>query len=390
MRIGIAKPDHGIRGGFEIVLERLVAELDEQGHRVEVVGPDARRLPKEPYGVQVPPAVWDAAPEFFRYATLFEAFSLIDARDHDVVVTTQPPSFAIEHPRKLALFFHHHRVYYDLADVYMKAGFAPPLVHAAAMERVHALDKPCLDDVKWFLAGSQHVADRLQLYNDAGARTSVCHVGLKYGVIPDPPPPPEEGIVLCVTRHEFPKRPELVVHAMKLLPERRCVIVGAGGRLAWAKTLDGRLAAHPSTEAADQLWLQGDVPPPEPQPQGSNIRFATEVDDAELSALYLDASVVVAPAYREDYGLTALEAMAHGRPVIVCEDGGGLADMVEHEVTGLVVGPSGSAIADGIDRILDDHEFRRRLGRNGLDEARKYTWGRTMTEFRVGLEAVMA
>ena len=46
-----------------------------------------------------------------------------------------------------------------------------------------------------------------------------------------------------IGRHEFPKRAELAVAAAHLLPHRRFILVGSGGRLAWARSIDARLAA---------------------------------------------------------------------------------------------------------------------------------------------------
>lgn len=389
MRIGIAKPDYGIRGGFEIVLDRIVRELECAGHEVGWLSPAVRHLPPEPYGVAVPAEVWNAAPEYFRYMSLFEAFQLLDASTYDLLLATQPPSFAVPHPRKLALFFHHHRLYYDLAEMYVRAGFAPADLHRAGVERIRALDQPAMDEVGWFLAGSEHVAERLERYNGAADRTSVCHVGLKYDVVREPAPAPADGPVLCVTRHEFPKRAELMVHAMKLLPSRAGVIVGTGGRLGWAKELDRRLSADASVDP-EALWLVSDLPDDEEQPYDSNISFVDGIDDDELSSLYERSAVVVAPAYMEDYGLTALEAMAHGRPVVVCADGGGLVDLVAHEFNGLIVDPSGPAIAAAVDRLLTDHQLRRELSQNAAVYASGFSWERTMAEFEIGLQKVTA
>lgn len=86
------------------------------------------------------------------------------------------------------------------------------------------------------------------------------------------------------------------------------------------------------------------------------------VDDRRLDQLYRRAGCVVAPAYREDYGLTVLEAHARARPVIVCRDGGGLVDLVDDGVTGLVVEPTGRAIADAIAELRDDPTRQRRWG----------------------------
>ena len=78
---------------------------------------------------------------------------------------------------------------------------------------------------------------------------------------------------------------------------------------------------------------------------------------------YLErAAVVAVPSRREGFGFACAEAMAYGRPVVASAVGG-LLDLVEHEVTGLLV-PSGdvAALRSALQRLLGDRELRERLG----------------------------
>jgi glycosyltransferase involved in cell wall biosynthesis len=56
-------------------------------------------------------------------------------------------------------------------------------------------------------------------------------------------------------------------------------------------------------------------------------------DDAYLSALYSNADVVAVPSRQESFGQVALESLLSGTPV-VCFDGTGMDDFVEHKVNG--------------------------------------------------------
>ena len=60
-------------------------------------------------------------------------------------------------------------------------------------------------------------------------------------------------------------------------------------------------------EQADRLGL------------GEHVRFLHHVGDAALPALYNGAGVLVIPSFYEGFGLTALEAMACGTPVIAAQ-----------------------------------------------------------------------
>ncbi|WP_149535808.1 glycosyltransferase [Siccirubricoccus phaeus] len=65
---------------------------------------------------------------------------------------------------------------------------------------------------------------------------------------------------------------------------------------------------------------------------GPTIRFAGRVDGAEKAALYARSTALILPAV-EDFGITPLESMAAGRPVIALGAGGAL-DTVRPGVTG--------------------------------------------------------
>jgi len=77
--------------------------------------------------------------------------------------------------------------------------------------------------------------------------------------------------------------------------------------------------------------------------------------------------VAVLPSYREAQGLTILEAMALSRPV-VASNVGGIPEMVEDGVTGILVPPhDAEALTRAIARLLTDHPYADMIGRAGHD-----------------------
>jgi glycosyltransferase involved in cell wall biosynthesis len=81
-----------------------------------------------------------------------------------------------------------------------------------------------------------------------------------------------------------------------------------------------------------------------------------------LRPYYDRASIVVVPSRREGYGMVAREAMAHGRPVVATAVGG-LPDVVEDGVTGLLVPPGDvRALREALERLLGDPGLRSRVG----------------------------
>jgi glycosyltransferase involved in cell wall biosynthesis len=139
--------------------------------------------------------------------------------------------------------------------------------------------------------------------------------------------------------------------------DARLVIVGEGPERAsleariQAKGLDGRIA------------LRGRVP------------------DAGLRAAYASADAVVLPAVvdrrgdTEGLGVVLLEAMNFGVPV-VASDIGGITDIVEDGVSGLLVPPGdAAALAEALARVARDPALAARLGEAGRRRLReRFTW----------------
>lgn len=402
-RIGVIKPDFGSNGGFERLVHQLVEGLTGRGYDIEIVSFDARTRQDNVYGYPVPDVFRQWHDEVFQFLCHAEQTHRLNLDHYDLVVSTQPPTYLAKHPRVLGLFYHQARVFYDAAELFESAGYVNAEVHAHACEAVRSIDLGPARGVRHWLAGSEVVANRLKQYwsiDDAKIspyrHPPICDIPAVA-----PPLPEKSSNVVCVSRLEFPKRTELVVaalHALALGGNKQAhgFLVGGGSRSISHLGIDGRLAnGEINLDApAEVLWLnRGPTAEGWEEFQGEPsglVTFVGNVTDSERDEHYRSASVVVAPAWNEDYGLTALEAFAWGRPLVVCSDGGSLAEIVRHEVNGLIAEPTPQGIAAAIQRILDDPELAKRLtiaGRATLDD---YTLSNALDQFEHGINQAMA
>jgi glycosyltransferase involved in cell wall biosynthesis len=114
------------------------------------------------------------------------------------------------------------------------------------------------------------------------------------------------------------------------------------------------------------------------------VRRLGYVSDADRRALYGDASMLVLPSLEEGFGLTALEAMHVGVPVVASNRG------ALPEVLGsagiLVDAMDADAFSAAIVRLLDDEGFSAAQARAGRERAGQFTWeesaGRLLSAYR--------
>jgi glycosyltransferase involved in cell wall biosynthesis len=111
-------------------------------------------------------------------------------------------------------------------------------------------------------------------------------------------------------------------------------------------------------------------------PPGSSGRVAWlgHLDDDALAGVMSEADAFCLPSLFEAFGLTALEAMACGAPV-VASDRGALPEVVGE--AGLVVEPTAPELEKALARVLSDGELARALREAGRARAEEFTWDRT-------------
>ena len=112
-----------------------------------------------------------------------------------------------------------------------------------------------------------------------------------------------------------------------------------------------------------------------PEKLASRIEFCGRVDHHRLAAYYQDADFLVNPSLSESFGMSLIEAMACGLPVIASRVGG-MPEIVREKRTGLLISPGDlESLAAAMDWILIHHQERRDMaGAARRIAAQQFAW----------------
>ena len=122
----------------------------------------------------------------------------------------------------------------------------------------------------------------------------------------------------------------------------------------------------------------------EEYPVIERVRFLGYVAEEALPGLYAHAACFVLPSHDEGFGLSALEAMACGSPVIV-SNGGALPETVGE--AGLVFDLStADGLREALAECLGNRRLRSILIEKGLERAKQFSWEKTAQIVRTSLD----
>lgn len=138
------------------------------------------------------------------------------------------------------------------------------------------------------------------------------------------------------------------------------------GRFSPQKGIATLLAAAASSGVPLRLAGDASAMPEAVRTAPPNAEFMGRLGPEAMAAFYRQARFAVAPSEcLEPFGLVAIEAMSHGLPVI-CSRIGGLAEIVEDGVTGLLFTPGDSGeLAEKMRLLWNNPELCRQLGQAG-------------------------
>nr|WP_221377961.1 glycosyltransferase family 4 protein [Actinoplanes polyasparticus] len=163
-------------------------------------------------------------------------------------------------------------------------------------------------------------------------------------------------------------RPRAVAAARRRYAGGDGPLISFAGRLVYEKGVQHLLAAVPVLREQHpglRVVVAGDGPYKKELEAltTEGVTFAGFLGGQHLTALMGASDCYVVPSIYEPFGMVALEAAAAGTPVAVA-DTGGLAEIVDHGVTGVKFPPGDpAALAAAVGSVLADREHARGLAR---------------------------
>ena len=222
------------------------------------------------------------------------------------------------------------RALYDLYPVFK--GRLPWVLrpaYATWASVMRTLDQRSIRRIGQIVANSRNVQDRIRRYYDRDADVIY--------------PPVDTNNYSCIEYGDFwlsvnrlypEKRIELQIEAFSRMPDQQLVIVGGFSE-----------GDHAAPYADRILELAGKT---------GNIRVLGQISDEKLKDLYSRCMGLVCTAMDEDFGITPLEAMASGKPVIAVAEGGFLETMTPE--CGRFIRPETGDIISAVQKISQSPE----------------------------------
>ncbi len=107
----------------------------------------------------------------------------------------------------------------------------------------------------------------------------------------------------------------------------------------------------------------------------NSVEFVGRIPYSQIASYHNSLDISVFPSIEESFGVSVLEASACEKPVIV-SNVGGLPEVVDHGVTGLIIEPRNvTSLVESIETLVFDNELRNKLGKAGRKKViSEYQW----------------
>jgi glycosyltransferase involved in cell wall biosynthesis len=216
-------------------------------------------------------------------------------------------------------------------------------------------------------------ADALVCLTEATlARFQAMTKARRWRVIPNPVVGPA-GFARCKKNRDRGSAAHILVAMGRLVPQKGFdILLNAFGRIAnqhpdWSLKIIGKGPLRVELEVQTETLRLAE-----------RVHFAGEVSDP-FSAL-CDADLFVLSSRFEGFGLALCEAMACGLPVVSFDCPSGPADIIRHDVDGILVQPEDSAaLAAALGRLMSDDQERERLASHAPEILTRFSRDRILS-----------
>lgn len=264
---------------------------------------------------------------FLKHWAVSLKFFLCDfSKDFDFFIFSGNRSIFASKKHKPNLWYCHtpERAVYDLYSFYRnQMNFFDKIIFTFGALTFRFLTNQSIREVQKIVCNSENVKKRIQKYLRQKAKIIFPFADTKKFYFSKP-----GGYWLSVNRLYPSKRVELQIETFRKMPEQKLIIVG------------DFVKGDPSEEYAKKIFSNAP----------KNIEFTWMVKEHELARLYANSIGFITTSRDEDFGMTVIEAMASGKPVVAVNEGGYL-ETVLHKKTGLLVNANIEELISAVKKI---------------------------------------
>ena len=222
------------------------------------------------------------------------------------------------------------RFIYDLKEYYQSRykGLRAPLL-STLVKLLKPRYETALNQMDHIIANSENVRKRIQTF--VGKEAVVIHPPC---AVDEQQWAGQEGYYLSLARLEPYKRVDELIKAFLKMPDRTLIVASGGSEFQRLKSMAG---------------------------DAVNIRFTGWLDEQELKNLIGKAIATLYIPIDEDFGMSPVESMAAGKPVIGVAEGG-ILETVIHNETGTLLSsdPSSEEIINAVEQMTPAYALEMR------------------------------
>lgn len=322
------------KGGATLVVESLCKQLNLRGFSAELVQVPFKWYPAE--------SLLDSV-----LAWRMLDFKKCNGKKIDMVIGCRFPSYVAEHPNKVLWLMHQHRMAYDLYERPDLGGMCAMEHGADTCKKIMEIDNRCFDECVARFSISKNVSARLKKFNNRDSEP-IYHPPFlagryfagDYG-----------NYILSVGRLAPLKRNELLIEALKYCSKQiYAKFAGVGKEEEKLKLLARKYGVM------------------------DRVEFLGYVDDKTLLNLYANAFSVFYAPLDEDYGYVTLEAFLSQKPVVTCNDSGGVLEFASDHVNSYICQPNPQQIGESIQKLYNDRAIAKSFGMAGYELVKDISW----------------